>query len=161
MKSSMKIFGVGEVMTSFRSLGERVPDAARGQMRRSAEIIVKEAKINTPVDDGFLEKSIRILKSYGYHGRLQIDIVAGGETVFDYDGRDRNLDQYALLVHENYEGAVAYKNGPGPKTLAKMAQYPDHKIGSGFLSRAVEDQEPKLLRAMVAVVANAVKEVMG
>ena len=156
MKAQMTVSGIGNVMTSFRSLGERVPNAARGQMHRSAAIIVQEAQLNTPVDDGFLEKSIRILKTYSTRGRLQIDIVAGDQTVINPDGREINLDQYAWIIHENYE---AYR--PGEKTLRKMAANPDRIIGSGFLSRAVDDQEPKLVRAMVTVIQRAIKEVMG
>ena len=82
--------------------------------------------------------------------------MAGGETVINPDGRQINLDQYASIIHENYE---AYR--PGPRTLRKMAAYPDHIIGSGFLCRAAEDEEPKLLRAMVAVIENSIKEAMG
>lgn len=153
MKPQMKITGVKELRLELRNIAERVPDTARKTMHRSAAVIVEEAKLNTPEDDQLLVNSIRILKDHaGMRGRLQIDIVAGGDTVINPDGRPINLDQYALLVHENYETAVAYVNGPGERTRRKMAAHPGRYIGRGFLTRAAEDEEPKLERKMITAV---------
>lgn len=138
MEVKIRAAGFGEVRSMLRSIGEKVPDIARGTFKRAAERIVKQAKINVPEETGALMDSIRIEKTYGDRGRLQIDIVAGGGE----------LDQYALLVHEAYETAVAYVKGPGKRTLEKMAEHPEAQIGSGFLRRAAEEEETRITRVL-------------
>ena len=160
MIPSIKVTGIEKLRVEFRNIADKVPDAARGQMRRSAARIVEEAKLNTPEDDKLLVQSIKILKDYGTRGRLQIDIVAGGGEVLGPDGMV-NLDQYAALVHENYESGVAYKNGPGARTLRKMARNPGRIIGSGFLTRAADAEEPKLAKKMITVLQAAIDEEMS
>ena len=100
-----------------------------------------------PEDEGLLRDSIRIEKSYGDRGRLQIDIVAGGQTVTTSRGRTIDLDQYAVLVHEAYETQVA-PYGPGENTARKMARHPDAIIGSGFLTRAGEKERENIERVL-------------
>lgn len=156
MNVQLNIYGMGHAVSMLRSIGERVPDAARGQMKRSAQRIVELAQLYVPEDTGDLKKSIRIERSYGENGRLEIDIVAGDETVMKLGGRIINLDQYAALVHEAYERLVA-PHGPGPKTLAKMEANPGVHIGSHFLTRAGEDEEPKLEEKLVALIDKIVR----
>ncbi len=136
-----KITGFDEVAVGLRHAAQKVSDAARKQMHRSADKIVSEAKINTPVDEGNLEASIRKEISYDDKRRLQITVVAGGEV------NGVNVDQYAVIIHEHYESMK-----PGPKTLEKMAKYPDHVIGSKFLERAAAKVEPRLKESMIALV---------
>ena len=150
----MTATGVGAAIVRLRNIAEKVPAGSRQQMHRSAERIVKEAKILVPVDVKALEDSIRIEKTYGERGRLQIDIVAGGQMAVGKNGLV-NLDQYASLVHEAYETAVAYVNGAGPETRKKMAAHPDKVIGSKFLERAAEAEEPVLQRNIIAVIMEA------
>ena len=61
---------------------------------------------------------------------------------------DRNIDQYATIIHENYE---QFK--PGEKTLAKMAANPG-KVGSHFLTRAAMDNEEPLNRNLIEAVTH-------
>ncbi len=136
-----KVTGFDEVAIGLRHAAQKVSDAARKQMHRSADKIVSEAKINTPVDEGNLEASIRKEISYDDKRRLQITVVAGGEV------NGVNVDQYAVIIHEHYESMK-----PGPKTLEKMAKYPDHVIGSKFLERAAAKVEPRLKESMIALV---------
>lgn len=137
-----------EVLARLQYAAVKVPDNARKVMRRTADAIVVEAKINTPHDTGELEDSIREEIGYAGRGRLQIEILVGGMV------RGVNVDLYAVQVHENYEGMLVH--GPGPGTLAKMAAYPDHYIGSKFLERAVDKYRPKLMKAMIEAI---VKEI--
>lgn len=159
MKATMKVSGAKAVGFDLRSIADRVPDGARKQMHRSAEKIVKVARIQTPRDLGNLEKSIQILKSYGYRGRLQIDIGIhpSGDEV-NINGKPINVSDYAAIIHENYESVIA-KNGPGKRTLIKMNQYPGYRIGSGFLSRAAAAEEKKLEAKMIAVIDQIISEV--
>jgi hypothetical protein len=152
--------GRGSVESMLRNIARRVPDAARGQMKRSAERTVKLAKQMTPEDEGHLADSIRIEKTYGDHGRLQIDIVAGKGRATRVNGRTVDLEQYALLVHEAYETAVA-PNGPGKNTRRKMAANPGVQIGSGFLVRALQKEAEAFERVMIQVINRAIVEEGG
>ncbi len=136
-----KVTGFDEVAIGLRHAAQKVSDAARKQMHRSADKIVSEAKINAPEDKGNLAESIRKEISYDDKRRLQITIVAGGEV----NGVD--VDKYAILIHEHYESMK-----PGPKTLEKMAKYPEHIIGSRFLERAAAKVEARLKESMIALV---------
>ncbi len=160
MKAGMRVTGVGHVQGMLRNIAKRVPDAARGQMKRSAARVVDLAQKLVPEDEGLLRDSIRIEKTYGGHGRLQIDIIAGNKSATKANGRQINLDQYALLVHEAYETAVA-PNGPGKKTKAKMMANPTLKIGSGFLFRALQTESEAFERVMVQVVNKVIREEGG
>lgn len=160
MRPTIKINGVGHVKTMLRNIAHRVPDIARGQMKRSAARVVKLAKIMVPEDEGLLRDSIRIEKTYGDRGRLQIDVIAGNAMAVKASGRQINLDQYALLVHEAYETSVASK-GPGPRTREKMAQHPNIKIGSGFLFRAMQTEDESFTRVMVQIINNVIKREGG
>lgn len=160
MKPFIKTKGFGAVKTMLRNTARRVPDVARGQMKRSAKRTVDLAKIMAPEDEGNLSDSIRIEKTYGDRGRLQIDIVVGNRSVTTVDGKVIDLNSYALLVHEAYETAVATKS-PGPKTLQKMAENPSIKIGSGFLTRALEKEMDLLGPAMIEAIKEIIKEEGG
>jgi hypothetical protein len=149
MNVKMGVRGVGNVLAELRSIGQRVPEAARKTMHRTSDWIVKEAKLNVPVDTHNLEESIRKEVSYGGRGRLQIDITCGGIV------NGVNVDLYALEVHENYEGMT--KNGPGPGTLEKMKANPGRKIGSHFLSRAVEEAQKKLRNQMIEAIVKEIR----
>ena len=141
MKMGAKVTGIDELRVELRYKAKKVPDNARKVMHRGADQIAKEAKLNAPVDDGELEDSIHIEKGYEESGRLMVVVAAGGVV------RGVDVDRYATLVHENYEGML--KHGPGPNTLAKMRANPGRKIGSKFLERARRDVEPKLKKAMI------------
>jgi hypothetical protein len=170
MKLGIKVAGIGKAMAELRSIGEKVPDAARGAMRRAAERIVENARNWAPEDFGNLADSIHIVRDYGARGRLEIDIdiiPTGRETtgprgpaLQSFAGSDRkraqprriDVLQYALLVHENYETHVAYVNGPGKGTQAKMAKYGATNVGSGFLKRAAAQERETLTKYLIATV---------
>jgi hypothetical protein len=138
----LKATGIEEVKTQLRYAATKVPDNARKIMHRAADKIVQESKLNAPVDDGELEDSIHKEIGYEGRGRLKIDIVAGGVI------RGVDVDRYAVIIHENYEGTL--KKGPGKNTIAKMMANPGRIVGSKFIQRAVDKQRPKLMAAMIA-----------
>ena len=156
----MTVRGVGHVQSMLRNIAKRVPDAARGQLKRSSNRVVALAKKMAPVDEGHLEDSIRIEKTYGTHGRLQIDIIAGRQTVTKMNGKSVNLDAYALMVHEAYETLVA-PNGPGEGTKEKMRMNPGIQVGSGFLFRALQTEQKSFDRVMIQVVNKIIMEEGG
>jgi hypothetical protein len=137
----IRVSGAKEVAAELRYKATKVPENARKVMRRAADRIVKEAKLNAPVDDHELEDSIHKEISYEGRGRLKIDIVAGGVI------RGVDVDRYAVVIHENYEGTL--KKGPGAGTIAKQIANPGRVIGSKFIQRAVDAERPKLMKAMI------------
>jgi HK97 gp10 family phage protein len=143
MKINLKTSGVKELQAQLRYLSETVPENARKIMHRNADQIIKQAQINAPVDKHNLEKSIRKEVSYGFRGRLQIDIVVGGIV------NGVNVDEYAALIHENYSSMT-----PGPGTLAKRQANPSAYVGEKFLERALRDQEDKLTKSMIGEILN-------
>lgn len=145
---SMKIFNAGTVITELRHDAERVVDTARGSMRRAAARIVKEAKLNTPVDKFNLEESIHIERSTEEgSGRLQLDVVAGGVV------HGVNVDEYALGVHENYD-----EEHPGEGTIEKRAANPGRHVGGHFLSRAAEAEEIGLAQRMISDITKVIEK---
>lgn len=144
----VRVTGLQENRLELRQIGERAVNGASRQMRNAANNIVETAKAYVPEDSTALKNSIRVESDRtGINGRLQIDVVVGGQVVDRDNGEvfmaDVDLDQYALIIHENYE---AYE--PGPRTKAKMAGPNGHKVGSHFLSRAAEEEEDKLQKQM-------------
>lgn len=152
MQAKAKITGVANTRIRLKNISEKVAENARKVMNRGSDAIIRDAQINCPVDEDSLASTIRAEKgkeardSGGHGGRLTIVLTFGG--VSPVTGRD--TDSYAMIVHENYEGMLRY--GPGPNTLAKMQAYPDHTIGSHFLTRAADDQRPKLEANMIKAV---------
>ncbi|RWB95535.1 MAG: HK97 gp10 family phage protein [Mesorhizobium sp.] len=129
----MTVTGVDAVKLELRNIADRVTDAARARMKRSADRMVKEAQLNAPVDEHNLEESIRIEKDYAADGRLEIDVIAGGMV----GGVD--VDDYAAEMHENYE---SYR--PGEGTIEKRLANPGRYVGGKFLERAAEAENEKL-----------------
>lgn len=154
MKPSIRVQGMDRVRLSLRNIAERVPDGARKQMHRSAEEILRVAKIQVPVDTYNLENAIKILASYGFRGRLQIEVGVepSGDEV-NRDGKPINVNDYAAIIHENYE-----QYEPGERTERKRARYPGYYIGSGYLTRAAENEEPKLEKQMIQTIQRIIHE---
>lgn len=138
MTPSMKVAGLGAVQTQLRNIARRVPEESRKVMGRKANEIVKLAKLMVPEDTGALMDSIRIERGYETNGgRLFINVVAGNQIVTLENGRQIDLNQYALIVHENYSAMT-----PGEKTIAKQRANPSVQVGEKFLTRAAEQVRP-------------------
>lgn len=142
----LKIFGADKVVAFLRNMALKVPDHARRTMHKSADEIVIRAKLFCPHDTGALEDSIHKEVGYGVRGRLEVDIVAG-------EGLD-----YATMIHENYENVVQH---PGPGTEAKMAANPGVVIGSKFVTRAVDEQAPKMAPKMIEAIQTIIVDERG
>lgn len=128
-----KVSGIEAVQAELRQIAEKVPENGRKQMHRMADRIVKQAKLNAPVDKHNLEEAIHKEVTYDgtQGGRLQIDVVAGGMV------GDVNVDDYAAEMHEHYP-----ENNPGPGTQAKREALPGVHVGGGYLQRAVDAERP-------------------
>jgi HK97 gp10 family phage protein len=137
----MKVYGCEELAGLMKELAGRVPKQGRKILERGAEKIVKEAQLNAPVDKHNLEDAIHMEKGYEGRGRLKVDIVVGGEV------RGVDVDRYAMLIHENYEGM-----NPGKGTIKKREANPGRYVGGKFLERAVDDMMPKIQKQMAEAI---------
>lgn len=138
---------MGQVIAKTFNLQEKVTDAARSQMLRSADRMVKNAKNYAPEDTGTLVASIKARRTY-INRRLSVEIVAGdGEAIPHPYGYNRMISaaDYAALVHERY---WSFTKTPSEATQAKIAMY-GSKVGEGFLRTAVEEEGEKLRRNMI------------
>ncbi len=162
MRGRVRVTGLSAVRTELRVLADRVPDTARKQMRRSADRIVALAKEYAPEDTSNLVNGIQVIKDYaGMNGRLQIDVgVVMPADAFSASGTPltaAQFDEYVALVHENYWDAVAYVNGPGKKTLRKIAQH-GQKVGNGFLRTAAQDEQPRMEKSLIQEVTKVIDQ---
>lgn len=151
----LKVHGVKDLRSKIRYIVDRVPENGRKQMHRMADRIVKEARLNAPVLKHDIEQGIRketgreARDAGGHGGRLKIDVVL--------DLTHAELDKYAVRVHENYEGMLVH--GPGEKTREKMRAHPDRKIGSKFLTRAVDENRGSMIERLRNDIVATVKNI--
>ena len=148
----MRVKGANEVKTELRHTAERVADKARGAMRRAAQRILTQARINAPRDKWNLEEAIQITRTVGERGRLQLDI----DIVPTINGV--NVQQYAIIMHENYD-SIATSDDPEARqgTKEKQRQYPNNLIGEKFLERAADAEEKTLTKNIISVITTAIK----
>ena len=154
MRAGVKVTGAGSVQARLRYAANTIPDHARRVMNQAAEKIVKLAKILVPEDTTALRESIRIEKVRSTSGRLAINIIVGEKMVEMEDGRVIDLNDYALIIHENYSSM-----NPGERTLEKMRRYPQYVIGEGFLTRAAEKNEPTMMNDLNQEVFKTIKAI--
>lgn len=134
----MKVTGIGSVRTQLTNIARKVPDGSRKLMYRKANEIVKLAKMMVPEDTGALMDSIRIERGYeSPGGRLFINVVVGDRVVVLANGREVDLNQYALIIHETYSSM-----NPGARARAKQAANPGVLVGEKFMTRAAEKVRP-------------------
>ncbi|MGV1754833.1 hypothetical protein [Agrobacterium sp. CG674] len=157
MKGNIRATNFQKVKIELRNLATRVPEAARKVMHKSADEIVRVAKIQAPRDWGNLENAIKQLSSYGDRGRLQIDIGISPDGNETGENGPIDVNQYAVLIHENYENVIRV-NGPGKETRKKMRQYPKYRIGSGFLTRAAMAEQKKIQPQMISTIDQIILE---
>lgn len=149
----MKSAGIGTVQTQFRSIARRVPDGARKVMSRKANEVVKLAKLMVPEDTGALMESIRIERGYEQgSNRLFINVVAANQIVTLENGRQIDLNQYALIIHENY-GSM----NPGKRTIEKQRGNPSIMVGEKFMTRAVDKVRPTVNPEIIQVVNQIIR----
>lgn len=138
MIPSMKVGGIGAVQIQLTNIARRVPDESRKVMLRKAEQIAALARKMVPEDTGALMESIRVEKGYQANGgRLYVNVVAANKVVVLPSGRQVDLNDYALIIHETY-GSM----NPGERTLQKQRENPGIKVGEKFMTRAADQVRP-------------------
>lgn len=127
----MKITNLTEVVTMFKLVDKNVNQKTRDVMHAGAERIKQMAIVNAPIDEGNLEKAIKVKPSQGNQYSLKIVIAVEGIV------GGRNVEEYAAIVHE-YTW-----DKRGPLTRAKGP-----KAGPRYLFRAVRDGKQQLMREL-------------
>jgi hypothetical protein len=148
MMGSVKVTGIGTVQTQLRNIARKVPEESRKVLVRKAEQIVALAKIMVPEDTGALMESIRIERGYERPGgRLYINVVVANKVITLENGREIDLNQYALIIHETYSSMK-----PGKTTIAKQRSNPSVIVGEKFLTRAADRIGPTINPDMYQVI---------
>lgn len=154
-----------------RQGGERVVRRCREAMKRQADKLVVLARSNAPVlhvggdemkvydgTPGNLEQSIKRVDGYddSQHGRLQIDVVAGGVV----NGVD--VDKYVLQMEYGLapygSGGAGSIYGPGncpagTPSLSLQKAMAGNDVGGAFMTRALaarQDQMPSEILSEVS-----------
>lgn len=149
--------GVEELMWRLRQGGQRAVKGAINQMREEALDIRDLAREMAPVDEGDLERSIKVREEGGGRGEggrftqktlvieIDGDVPAGknklGETV--------TVGDYAYIMHEYLTPFGRY--GLGPRSQAKQ-DGSNVLVGGKFLERAVAQQSQGLVNRIVEAV---------
>lgn len=120
----LKVRGLQSTLSTFRTIDRRSTAAARKEIEKGAYAIRDLAREYSPVDEGNLEKSIRVKKGEGDGAsNFSRKVVMGGT----FGGV--NVSRYAAYMHEGSNYNL------GPKSLQK-ADATGKDVGRKFLFRA-------------------------
>lgn len=124
-------YDFGDLGFHLKNVSRKASKGAAGEMRRAA-YDVKELSVRmAPVDKQNLEKAHEVVERRGDRNRIEFSVEVGGFV------GGRNVDEYALFVHENY-GSVKRR---GKGTIEKQKADPSVEVGEKFLERAFEQVE--------------------
>jgi hypothetical protein len=149
------------VQVGLKNLPTTLNSHAARTLARLTSRIVKRAQNYAPEDTGAMVSSIEMSK-VRVGRRVAFTITLGGNGQVVIGDRTIPVGQYASIIHERYEDIIrdqhasGRKGGPSEKTLEKMARFPG-KVGSGFLTRAAEEEEAIMPSDLIAMVKEVIK----
>lgn len=149
---------VDSLTMTLTQIGERAIRGISDVMKEEGEKIRDLARANAPVDEGDLERAIKMeAERTGINGRTQVYVYVD-ESVTGEDGKE--VGEYAKLMHEGLApygtglaGDVNNPDYPGSKSKLKAAM--GYDVGGKFLTRALADRYD-ILMAKVRAIANRV-----
>lgn len=142
-------------MFLLRQNGAKAVKGAFEQMSKEGEEIASLAKQMAPIDEGDLERAIRVRIVGG--GRAQGGQFARKEVIVEVNTNMRTRDgkqsvgEYAYEIHE-HQAPFGTKYRLGKRSLEKQAANPSVIVGGKYLERAVAEREKGLLGRMTAAV---------
>jgi hypothetical protein len=151
LSKMIKIEGLDETSAAIKRMGERTHDGALEAVRRGADRIVEEARLNAPVDKGDLESAIEIL-SDGFRGGRRKEVIVGvNPSKLDLQSRDGF--RYDIFTHE-------FLDTLGDESKAKASRVGgfggiEGRVGDKYLSRAFNDVVPEIEQEVKAIQARA------
>lgn len=148
----ISVTGGYETAIRLENIGKRSSEAVRQALAKGAKSIRDLAERQAPVDLGGIEASLQI----------NIDARSGinNRNVWEIFIKDipsgrpnETTHDYAFLVHEGLHGSKL-----GPKSQAKQDADTSVRVGPFFLSRAVDELEVDIDRAVKEAVRRALRE---
>lgn len=119
---------------AWRAAGDSLKRDARAEVRQAAREIMEQSRKYAPVDKGNLEAAHNLRTRRSNSSSLEIDISVGGSV------GGVNVSRYAMLMHEG-----EYNIGALSQAKADALGV---FVGPKFLERAMEEGEPKVIRAL-------------
>jgi hypothetical protein len=111
------------------------------QAEAGAEQIMAKSQSNSPVDTYNLEEAHHIKKTLTKADHVRFSVEVSGPGYGSDNPRD--VEEYAIIIHERYLDADGPNPVMGPKSAAKAAA--GHDVGKQFLARAIESEKPAVI----------------
>lgn len=143
--------GLQAVQARISRTEERVQDNSLKAMRAMAELVVKAAKMNAPIDTGDLEGAIEAIeeRERTVQGRFgQTTIRVGVNTEKLQLELHRGFD-YSIPMHEDTYNL-------GPRSAIKQSIL-GNTVGYKYLERALRDNEAEIRRRVEAAIKGAIQ----
>jgi hypothetical protein len=154
---TVKIEGLENLGALLQQAGERAVRGVYAQMKNEAEKLAAKARENAPLDDGNLEKAIKVRETGGGRNELGQFAKKSVEVYVDQtqpvdDRPGKTVGDYAWEMHEHLTPA-----GPlqlGPKSADKDGGR--GVVGGKYLERASDEIEKELLGNLTAACQAAI-----
>lgn len=137
---AIEVIGINELLVALQQAGPRVERGVATKMLKGAEQIATLARSYAPVDEGNLERAIKVATDSSGTGGRRVVAVYVDPTVAA--GSDHTVGDYALKMHEGVYNL-------GPKSLMKELSS-GKKVGRKYLSRAFKELSDNVFQGMVA-----------
>jgi len=138
----LKVHGDGLLVKRLQRTGETTSREALNAVRHGADNIAKLAVRMAPVDEGNLEKAIRVEDESERDASNRKVIRVGVDESMPIPGRPgKSVGDYATRIHEG-----SYKLGK--KSREKQSSDPSVAVGRKYLQRAAEKLEPQIKKAV-------------
>lgn len=136
----LKVHGISQVSRRLKLAGKKIPIAAYEEMVLGAMEIQDLAREFAPVDEGNLEKAIKVREE---KNSLSVSVYVDGRV---REKRGRKVARYATIMHESVYDL-------GTRSQAK-ADATGKEVGRKYLERAFAELENELTRAVEAALRN-------
>ena len=129
-----------EIAVRLERIGKAVGHNSTRVMRDEAKKIQEIARMMAPVEDGNLEKSIKVREKKGANNRITFMVWADGSTYAPKIGKNGEtpayVGDYLAFIHESVYNL-------GPLSRAKQSTVP-YRVGRKFLERAFIERQGKI-----------------
>lgn len=150
----VEIIGLENLTVALEQVGLKAVTGALAAMRKEAETVAEYAREYAPVDEGNLEKAIKVRETGGGRNELGQFARKSVEVYVDQSmpvpqRPDKTVGDYAYEVHEHMEPAGGtMKRGP----LSEQKDGGRNVVGGGYMTRASQDAEKHVMEAIAAAV---------
>jgi hypothetical protein len=151
---AVEIIGLENLTVALEQVGVKAVAGAIVAMRKEAETVAEYAREYAPLDEGNLEKAIKVRETGGGRNELGQFARKGMEVYVDQsmpvpERPGKTVGDYAYEVHEHMEPTG------GPKKRGPLSEQKDggrNVVGGGYMTRAAKDAERHVMEAVAAAV---------